>query len=275
MLDAEFVICPRYPRRALKLIKALASANNCQTVTTPSYSTKWLFMWGAGGALQMEIAAKHKGMVAFFDFGYFGRSPNADLGHIRLTINDPHPQKYLSMIDNPAGRFVRTRLKLQNFYNPEGHILLCGMGRKSRDQYGFSGNNWERGQIDKIRKLYPDRDIVYRSKPKQPEVISGTRNGNTGSIEQHLKGCALVVCYHSNVSVDCAVYGVPCVSFDGAGVYLWGTGWPEEIRLPSEEERYKFLERVAWFDWSIGEAPKIINFIAQHEAKIAEIAKKS
>lgn len=228
-------------------------------------------MWGAGGNVQQDRARRQRrngGQVIFFDLGYFGRSNATSADSIRLSINGNHPQKYAHLAPKDPSRFNKLPFNIEALYKPDGHIVLCGLGRKSRQLYGYNGMEWERKMVSRIKEAFPESLITYRPKPKHDESLVGTRKGNAGTIRDVINGASLVVCHHSNVSIDCALLGVPCVCFDGLGSNLWGNVIEEGIELPSVEERKAFLENAAWFNWYIHESPEILHFIDSIAEKI-------
>lgn len=263
-LDLELVAIKGNPHRAKKLLGRIAKELNIEVQNQPTYAKKWLFMWGPGGDTQRAYAANQQavgGLTAFFDLGYFGRSSSANTGSVRLTFNEPHPQRFAHLAPTEEWRYRDAKLQLEDLGYPGGHVVVCGLGRKSRHLYGYRGMEWEQKMVEMIRKHYPDREIVYRTKPKHHETIQGTRNGSRGTIRDQLVGASLVVVHHSNVGVDAAILGVPCICCDGIAANFWPNSWGNELIVPSREEREKFLVQVSWFNWYIAEAPKLLQFI--------------
>lgn len=220
----------------------------------------WLVLWGVGGDKQLEAWHKHRESgrrVIMADIGYFNRAFDYKASSFRISVDDWHPQHHV--FDAPPERFAQTGIQLKNEYRADGHILVCGMGIKSRKLY--AKERWDYEMVQRLRALYPGRTIYYRPKPRQEnERIEGALPATDGSIEDWLRGCFLCATHHSNAAVDAAVHGVPCVAFDGIGAALYGND-PGSPRNPQESERLKFLQSVAWFNWMPSEMGKCISFL--------------
>ena len=275
MLDLELVQIQGNPQRAKKLLRRIAKEFDIPVRNKPTYKHKWLFMWGPGGDTQRVYAKDHKsvgGLIAFFDLGYFGRSSSPSAGSIRLTFNEPHPQRFAHLAPTDIWRYRKEQIVIEDVMDPNGSVVVCGLGRKSRQLYGYRGMEWEHKVVERIRKHYPDREIVYRPKPKHQETIAGTRHGAQGTIRDQLVGASLVVVHHSNVGVDAAILGVPCICCDGIAANFWPNSWGNELVVPSLRAREKFLVQVSWFNWYIQEVSALIKFIEEVESGVDRIA---
>lgn len=235
--------------RRLKSARALdkfAALDGCTITDSYQGESDWLVVWGASAQVQRDAFNAHRAKgrnVMCLDMGYY----STELGAVRMSINAPHPQELAKAITEPRPGFVVPAL--DDFYNPDGHILVAGMGTKSRQGLGMEGWNWERDQVRKLSNAYPGRRIMYRPKPRQRETIEGTIDASEGQIGQYLRGCSLVVVHHSNIVVDCALHGLPCVAYGGIGII----GYNSSIENPAPRllggARDGFLNRVAWFNW--------------------------
>jgi len=223
----------------------------------------WLVLYGVGGDIQIEAWRKHRESgrrVIMADIGYFHRLHDYKQSAYRISVDDWHPQRFWQ--EAPPSRWEALNIPLRNDYSESGHILLCGMGAKSRKLY--AKERWDYEMVQRLRALYPNRKIYYRPKPRQEhERIEGALPATDGDIESWLRGCFLCVTHHSNVSVDCAVSGVPCVALDGMGAALYGSD-PASQKSPSLEERRRFLEGVAWFNWKPVELGKCVDWLMTH-----------
>lgn len=252
----EVLILPSNPQRARGILDACARYGTA----TDKYhgDEKNLILWGVGGSVQQESYHKHRaagGNVIMLDVGYFCREQK----YARMSINDYHPQNLLQYAGD-GSRFAQHKIRLKNHGNPDGHILLCGLGKKSRILFGYKGAEWETRKAAEIRAAYPGRKIIYRPKPRMVETIAGCEDGHGGTIDDHLHGCALVVAKHSNAAVDACIHGVHVVCSDGAASYLYG----DDILNPKSPDYYArldFLNRLAWFNWHANEAGKMLEFV--------------
>lgn len=242
-------------KRALEAF--LKNAGPCRVVTEAG-SSEWLLLWGFGGDEQQAAFKRQReagGNVVCLDMGYWFR----DVGGVRLSINGWHPQQLMRLVSGDRQGYTPPLLDDQ-YFDPNGHILIAGAGEKSRKLLGLDGMKFEQDAVGRISAAFPGRRIMYRPKPRQTETLEGTTDASNGDIRDHLRGCALAVVLHSNVAVDCAVHGVPCVAVDGAGAYAY----PRAIESPHirllGEARRDFLNRVAWFNWLPHEFPQMRDF---------------
>lgn len=233
--------------KSARALDAMAKACACEPSTEYQGKSDWLVIWGATAPVQKKAFEQHRaagGNVLCLDMGYFEK----EMGAVRMSVNAPHPQGVMQYANGPRPGYQVPELD-DVYYNPEGFILIAGMGPKTRLGYGFDGMAWEREQLQKIREFCPGRRIMYRPKPKQREALEDCGDASIGDIEHALRGCALVVVYGSNVGIDCALRGVPCVAFDGAGRFAYSSEIAGQNARLLGEARRDFLNRVAWFNW--------------------------
>ena len=244
-------------RRGTEMLNAMdeaagAAKIDCKISERYTASTPWLMSYGLGHLQRKQWSDAHirnGGKLIGWDLGYWDR-----MNTMRLTIGADHPWKLIK--DMPGDRFEKSGLQLTNTYNPDGHILLIGMGIKSRAQFGYKGQQWELEMMDKIKQAYPGRKIIY--KPKKPEKF--IIHSFDGNINDALKNCALVVCRHSNVAIDACLSGVPVYCIDGAGRALYRDGLSSPTN-PDIRERLKFLQNLAWWQYKPSEAKLAWKFI--------------
>lgn len=225
----------------------------CRVTETYEGGARLLMTYGLGHPERRVWQEAHKrsgGRVVGWDLGYWHREEA-----MRLTIDDDHPARLLW--DMPAKRWARARIALRNDCDPAGPIVLVGIGRKSRAQFGFAAMEWEQRTLAAIQQAYPGRPVVYR--PKRPESLDGCPVA-AGAIEDVLRGASLVVCRHSNVAVDACIAGVPVVCEDGAAAALYGSDLRDPFN-PDVMQRRRFLENLAWWQWKPSEAPQAWQFL--------------
>lgn len=221
-----------------------------------------LMIYGVGHPVMMHDFKRHveSGRHAIgWDLGYYGRHTKRTYP-MRLTINAPHPQALIEPM--PPGRWVSSGIHLRHDYNPDGHIVLCGLGRKGRHQFGYEGTAWESQKLREIRAAHPGRKVLYRPKAGALEPI-GCPSDPHSTIEKVIYGASLVVVRHSNVAVDACIAGIPVVCEDGAAAALYGDDLCNPKR-PTTEERLAFLQSLAYWQWSPDEALQAWRFILGH-----------
>jgi hypothetical protein len=238
--------------RAAELLSALRSTFPQARVTSKYEGmSDWLWLYGVG-APDRDKARKHQVKngrhVWLWDLGYFDRR-----NHMRCSIDHDHPQNWLDRTPLDTARWNSLGVKLREDCDPTGHILLIGLGRKSRAY--LHEEEWERLRLITLRNRFPNSEIIYRPKPGSgPPINLGCSMDATSTIEQLLKGCALVSCRHSNVACDAAVAGVPFECDDGAAMWLQAKPFTVENRL-------EFLRRLAWWQWKPSEVKQAWNFV--------------
>jgi hypothetical protein len=262
MVENEVLILNTNPDRAQFFLKEIA--NSTRSIITNSYQGKCknLVLWGYGGKVQQQAIKEHRATgrnVIILDIGYFGRDYGYRRSHARLSINEWHPQNILKHATNDPSRFNQNRIKLLDTYDKDGHILLCGLGRKSKAFLGHNDMTWEKGMVAKINKFYPLTPVAFRPKPRGVETISGCIVAHEGDIKKWLTGCRLVVSNHSNVSVDACIHGVPAICTDGVGAAIYPGEISRELHL-TRDERLDFLAKVAWFNWAPHESRDMMKF---------------
>jgi hypothetical protein len=208
--------------------------------------------YGLGHPERMRWTEAHVaggGRLIGWDMGYWSR----DVA-MRVTVDAGHPRALPLM---PGDRWEAAGIALREDFDPNGPVVLVGMGRKSRAQFGLVGQEWEARALDRIRGAYPGRPVIYR--PKKPESLAGCPSAE-GVIEDVLRGASLVVCRHSNVAVDACIAGVPVVCEDGAAVALYGSDLSAPVN-PDREQRRRFLQNLAWWQWQPNEAEGAWRFL--------------
>lgn len=240
-------------RRGRDHLEAMLEASRGLALASSVYTgkCKYLMLYGAG--LQSRMAVMHKhldagGRVIVWDLGYWSRED-----HMRLAIDSLHPTKAQLNLAPPARRFA---IKLRNEYDPEGPILLVGLGVKSTSLYGLSYLQWEKRKLAELKIRFPGREIIWRPKGRDRTPLPGTRLSPDIFIDDVLIGCSLVVCRHSNVGVDACRLGIPVETDDGAALALYA-GNPN----PTLDQRQEFLRQLGWWNWAHAEAGQAWNWI--------------
>jgi hypothetical protein len=195
-----------------------------------------LMLWGIGraGHSAHRDRAVHQGRPAIlWDLGY-------SKGYYRVSLDHDHPWRLLDRAPETGRAFPATLREDAG----DGKILVIGMGHKSK-RY-LNSYAWEQRKVSELKRRFPGVPIQVRPKPRSGD--------GAPSIEQEMKGARLVVCRHSNVAVDATIAGVPFECEDGAAYWLMGQPF-------TRENRQRFLNRLAWFQWRVDEAPQAWKFL--------------
>jgi hypothetical protein len=90
---------------------------------------KVLFLYGVGSPERSYARDKQTMMhrhTVIFDLGYYCRD-----AYMRMSITSDHPQQYLDLTPNAPHRWNTLGIQMTESYDPEGPIILVGMGRKT------------------------------------------------------------------------------------------------------------------------------------------------
>lgn len=248
--------CPQSPK-GLQMFDALQQALPGRGVRVTRTDTSYqgrsdvLMLWGPGAPnrwpAMSDQAARHRPTVVF-DLAYWARDTK-----IRCSINDPHPQHWVMRKDWPATRLRADGIVCSDQWNPDGHVLLAGIGPKAKVQYGAAlVEAWEAEMIVACRAR--GRVVRYRRKNARGDAPIGVPAADTGSIEAALAGASLLVTWHSNVAVDAIRMGIPVVCRDGAAAAVCSSVLTDRPKPLASDVRTQFLQNLAWFQYSTGEA---------------------
>ncbi|MEO8678159.1 MAG: hypothetical protein ABI665_03880 [Vicinamibacterales bacterium] len=208
----------------------------------------WLLLWGPGAPnrwpiMEAQIAAG--GRVIVLDLAYWSRHDK-----IRVSIDTAHPQALVMKQDWPARRLVADGVRVADKWNPNGPIIVAGLGRKARAQYGDQVLDWEIGMVRACEARWPTRRVLYRRKQFDAPIPPGVTLAGMGPIDDLLVGSSLVITWHSNVAVDAIRMGIPAVCRDGAAAAVCPSELPVEPELLPVQTRDRFLANLAWFQWN-------------------------
>lgn len=248
MKSVEMLIASPISSRGEKMMRAMASCAPQGSVVTQRYTGghDTLMIYGPGAPVRIEQATQHRksgGHVIMFDLSYWDREHS-----MRVSIDHLHPTpEQLASVPSTG----RRDFKLRQDADPDGPILLIGLGSKSNVAYGYDPLEWESKTLQRIRNEYPGRSVHWRPKGARAIKLPGTILRHGMPIEKALRGCSLVVCRHSNVAVDACIAGIPVDCDAGAAYSLY-----RDDTTPTAAARKQFLQRLSWFNWGFKEAPQ-------------------
>lgn len=264
--SVEFLISRKHSGVAEPMLRALrqaalAAGHPVRDGYHFSNRCDWLVLFGVGAAERNEARQRQRARgkrAILWDMGYVRREKAG--GHLRLSIDDDHPQRWLDATVPAPSRWEALGVPLREDANPDGPIILVGLGTKSR--LYLKDAHWEARTLADLQRRYPGRAVIHRPKPGHDFTKLHCERDTETPIDVLLRGASLVVCRHSNVAVDAAIAGVPFECVDGAAFWLMGRSF-------SVENRLDFLRRLAWWQWRVKEAAAAWAFIARTLAKSA------
>jgi hypothetical protein len=260
-VDAELIDVWDMAQRGRRMIEALADTAPIPIRRSEAYTGKAdIFVtYGTGHPIRRPWWQAHRrkgGRCIGLDLGYWDRAdPDAAM---RVTLDTDHPPQWIRR--EPATRWRATGISLREDADPDGPIVVVGMGRKSLQVLREKPLQWETALLPRLRAL--GREIVYRPKRPTDPVPKGLRALRDQPIADVLRGASLVVCRHSNVAVDACIAGVPVACDGGAASALYGAD-PSAPKTVTRFDRRRFLEGLAWWNWRPSEAAQAWKYLLE------------
>ncbi len=211
-----------------------------------------LLLWGPGAPdrfppMRQQLDAGRR--VVAFDLSYWHRDTKA-----RVSIDAPHPQAWLLKKDWPETRLQADNLVIADRWKATGPIVVAGIGRKARVQYGGAVLAWEAQLIEACRARWPQRRLIYRRKHPDAPVPSNVPASSAGTMDDALSGASLLITWHSNAAVDAIRLGIPVICKDGAAAAVYpSTLGPDDPQPIPTTLRDRVLANLAWFQWGLHE----------------------
>jgi hypothetical protein len=254
-MRCELIVSHEMILPAARMMQALADAAPvaCKVRFTYHGDCDLLMTYGIGHAQRRPWFFRHvaSGRHAIgWDLGYWNR--HRDNHAMRVAIDADHPQAWLR--DEEPDRFDSYGIKLRDDHDPDGPIVLVGLGPKANKVLGIEETSWERAALVRIRRTYPRSEVIYRPKrDHDPRTLPDTKRMAGMPIAEVLTGASLVVCRHSNVAIDACIAGIPVACEDGAAAALYDNDIANPM-MPTVEQRLRFLRSLAWWQWTPQEA---------------------
>jgi hypothetical protein len=235
---------------------------HCVATTHYHGAAEWLMLWGPGAPERAAIMARHVargGHVVAVDLAYWHRDTKA-----RIAIDAAHPSAWVMRQSWPPSRLEADGLTLADRWDPDGPIILAGLGAKARAQYGAAViDQWEAAKYAACRARWPERSIRYRRKRPTDPLPAWATSSSPHVIDAVLTGASLLVTWHSNVAIDAIRLGIPVVCQDGAASAVCPAEVPTDPQPLARELRRQFLANLAWFQWAPTEARHLWRFVAE------------
>ncbi len=243
---------------------ARRAGHKATVVGTTSFRADVLVIYGAGSPERTSVMKRQLstgGRVVCIDGGYFGRRLPDNGKYFRVAIDALHAKpEHIEATPDDASRSDSFGIALRDDYRMNGHVIVVGMGPKSRRGLGIF--DWERKTLASAAKRFPGRRIVYRRKDgrrlAKPDGVQWPEIDGATPIQELLRGASLVICRHSNVAVDACLAGIPVECEDGAARWLYADGPVQPI-----ERRESFLRRLAWWQWRCDEMEDAWKFLGR------------
>ena len=256
MLTIELLAFSPQSSRTATILQLLHSAAPGRARLTHSYQgeSDVLVLWGPGAPdriVPMAAQRARGGHTLALDLAYWQR------GHkFRVSIDAPHPQQWVMRRDWPASRLQADRPPTSDRWNHDGPVIIAGIGRKARAQYGDAVDRWESQMLAAVQARWPGRRVWYRKKQPDATAPAGVKLTSLSQpIDELLTGASLLITWHSNVAVDAIRLGIPVICQDGAAASLCPSSLGDKGPQPLPEPlRRRFLANLAWFQWSPDEA---------------------
>lgn len=238
----------------LQALSAEAPGKHLRVTPTTTYQggADLLLIWGPGHPARFEPMRRQLaagGHVLACDLAYWHRDRK-----IRVSIDAAHPQRWVLSRDWPAARLKADHVPIRDAWNPDGPVLVAGIGDKAKVQYGAAVvEAWEAAKIRECQQR--GRLVVYRAKQR----------GQGQDIDAALAGKSLVITWHSNVAVDAMRLGIPVICRDGAAAAVYGPDLPADV-MPRPIDpvlRDRFLRNLAWFQWAPIEAREMWGWLQE------------
>lgn len=196
----------------------------------------WLVLYGVGAEVNhaARVMQNKHGHTLHCDLGYTNRDRN-----MRICIDDDHPDKFFwKTVEG------KSQVQFCNDYDPNGPIILVGLGCKSRKY--LHAWDWEARKYRELRREFPDRQIIFRPKGSDLMTLPCKMDRVTPFVDL-IAGASLVVARHSNCCIDAIVHGIPFRSEAGAAMSFEG-------------DRQKFMNKLARWEYTPEQATEAWKF---------------
>lgn len=171
-------------RRGKAMMSALHGSMGADCVAPDTYRGKKrnLIMYGPGKDWRTAVFHAHRkkgGNVITWDLGYWDRD-----SCLRMSINNFHPTAKQLAYSEGRLRSPTPRHQLREDCDPNGPVLLIGLGPKACLLYGLKPYQWETQMLQAIRHRFPGVGIVWRPKGNRALPFNDLPISHGDSIEE-------------------------------------------------------------------------------------------
>lgn len=188
-----------------------------------------------GNASILRYCWAHSYNYYFIDHAYFDH----DNTNYKITKNSMQATKF---IERPDDRWKKLGIDIKPWNKNGDYILLIPPTGHMKRFYNL--DNWVTKKTAEI-KQYTDREIIIRRKPKAG--VDGL------SLEEHLSNAHAVVAFHSNVTTEAIIHGIPVFCDKVCAARLVGLNNLSKIETPIYPEREPWLHHLAYSQFSMEE----------------------
>lgn len=157
--------------------------------------------------------------------------------------------------DYSPARLQAFNVSISKTRTPGRHILVCGMSAKAAISWGLEPEGWERRAIRRLNAA--GGKCTYRPKPTWPgaRALNGAIYDRSSTLDEVLVRVQGVVSHHSNSAIDALARGLPIFVETGIAKPMSAPTLEDIFVVPAPKlhDRMRFLNEVAWHQWSIKE----------------------
>lgn len=247
--------------------------------TEPEPGIDVVCSFGLKGATKTILNAyKMMGIrTLLFDKGFIRASTGlgGPMGYYRVSLDEFMPLERIARMMKEgvsAQRWIDTGLAplaRQERATASG-VVFCGSSQKYCDYHGLGNEHTYAAEvIRKIRKrVGKSRLVYYRPKPSFMDArpIDGTVFSRPPTdLARVLLTCNVLVTHGSHSGIDAICAGVPAIILgDGAARPVCDTEFDalaNGLRFPDQEERFRWLAALGWWQWRLDEMPAMWRFL--------------
>lgn len=256
----RFAPCSPRSEATMEALHTAAAHSGARVVCTDAYrgGSDLLVLWGPGHPARfdpMRRQVESGGHVLALDLAYWDRHRK-----VRFSFDAAHPQAWVMRRNWPMDRLTADGITVGSVWNPDGPVIIAGIGAKALVQYGDVVPRWEQAVIDECRAR--GRRVVYRPKRHTYDSPQWVDRCDKQTIDESLTGASLLVTWHSNAAVDAIRLGVPAVCRDGAAAAVCPSTLADATPL-DPNVRDRFLANLAYFQWLPTEASAAWRWVAE------------
>lgn len=192
----------------------------------------------------------------FWDKGYNREWPR----WWRVSFNSHQPVKYLTRqfpADRAASQGWLRRFRPWRPYGV-GTVLFAGASAKYHAYHELPDPTTYAADVVRQLQALTPLNIVYRPKPSwsEAEAVAGARFSRGREFSTDLEAAGVLVTHGSSACFEALLAGVPSIVLGDGVTRPISSTTLEDVRRPklaSDDDRYKLLCALAYFQWSVDE----------------------